>query len=150
MSRALYFAYGSNLDADQMSERCPGSQALFRARLHDHRLDFTHFSRRWQGGAADVVPHEGGVVWGVVYELSTLDLGRLDRFETGYDRLDLEVHDDADTAHPALSYTVRSKRSFRPSPAYLQKMVTWSERWDFPDPYVELLRSAGIQGPPDS
>jgi len=51
MSRLLYFAYGSNLDADQMRERCPGGLVRFRARLQAYQLGFTHYSARWRGGA---------------------------------------------------------------------------------------------------
>ena len=36
MSRTLYFAYGSNLDAEQMRERCPASRTLFRAPRHPY------------------------------------------------------------------------------------------------------------------
>ncbi len=89
-----YFAYGSNLDAEQMSERCPSSRALFRARLDGYRLDFTHLSRRWGGGAADVVLHSGEWVWGVVYALDADEVALLDRFESGYHRLHLPVRDE--------------------------------------------------------
>ena len=47
MSRVLYFAYGSNLDPEQMASRCPSARVAFLARLADHRLDFTYFSTRW-------------------------------------------------------------------------------------------------------
>ncbi len=99
MSELLYVAYGSNLDADQMRERCPGAEPRFRARLHDHRLDFTHYSRRWSGGAADVRPHASGIVWGVVSALSADHLPALDAFEGGYLRVQLEVEDDGSLHH---------------------------------------------------
>ena len=41
----LYFAYGSNLDAEQMKARCPTARPLRTARLADHRLGFTHYSK---------------------------------------------------------------------------------------------------------
>ncbi len=143
MSELLYFAYGSNLDADQMSERCPNSEPRFRARLHDHRLDFTHWSRRWSGGAADVRPHPQGVVWGVVYRLERDHLPLLDRYEGGYDRVELDVvEDDAGRVHRAISYTVRDKQRFRPSEAYIEKMLRWGEHWSFPSSYLELVQLA--------
>ncbi len=142
MSELLYFAYGSNLDADQMRERCPGAEPRFRARLHDHRLDFTHYSRRWSGGAADVRPHASGIVWGVVYALSADHLPALDAFEGGYRRVQLEVEDDGSLHHRVTSYTVREKRLFRPSDAYLEKLLRWGRRWEFPESYLALLRLA--------
>ncbi|MBW2279513.1 MAG: gamma-glutamylcyclotransferase [Deltaproteobacteria bacterium] len=140
MNLVSYFAYGSNLDADQMRERCPSSQALARARLDDHRLDFTHWSRRWRGGAADVIREPGATVWGVVYRLCTDDLERLDRFEGGYARIQVRVEDASGARHEALSYSVREKSSHAPCPAYLARMVDWGERWGLPESYLEDLR----------
>ncbi len=137
MSELLYFAYGSNLDADQMRERCPGSRMRFRARLPDHRLDFTHYSTRWSGGAADVISAQDSQVWGVVYE--GVDFALLDRFEKGYDRVVLRVLDDDDREHEVTSYSVREKSCFAPSDAYAAKILHWARRWEFPEPYLSQL-----------
>ncbi len=137
MSDLLYFAYGSNLDADQMRERSPDSRVLFRARLLHHRLDFTHYSRRWSGGAADIVPEDGGLVWGVIY--TQVDLIRLDRFEGGYERVSLEVLDDDDRLHDVVSYSVRERAQFAPSDAYLEQLLHWAKRWEFPEAYLSQL-----------
>lgn len=143
MRERLYFAYGSNLDAHQMRERCPGSEPRFRARLFDHRVDFTLHSRRWGGGAADVVRENGSLVWGVVYSLSDDDVSKLDTFERGYDKGPYHVLDDADELHETMSYTVRLKQpTLPPSEVYLNKMLTWSAHWGFPDDHVSLLRLA--------
>ena len=136
----LYFAYGSNLDREQLRERCPGSRARFRARLRDHRLDFTYYSSRWTGGAADVVPHSGEEVWGAVYELAEEDFNRLDRFERGYDRVILTVEDEHGQPRRVVSYTVREKYSFRPTRSYVQKMLRWGEHWELPPDYLARLR----------
>jgi hypothetical protein len=141
MSRVHYFAYGSNLDEAQMRARCPSSSALFPARLPHHRLEFTHFSSRWRGGAADVVPHFGGAVWGLVYALDDVDVVRLDRLEGGYDRVLLDVLDCPEAVRRVVTYTVRRKGTFRPTPVYLEKMVGSAESWSFPAEYVDYLRS---------
>ena len=135
-----YFAYGSNLDADQMRERCPSSAPLFRARLEGYRLDFTHPSRRWAGGAADVLPQVGACVWGCVYQLDPDDARLLDRFEGGYERVTLEVIDDSGLGHPVLSYTVKTKQSLRPTQVYRDKLIHWGAHWQFPEEYLERLR----------
>ena len=135
----LYFAYGSNLDARQMRERCPSSLPLCRARLQDHSLDFTYYSTRWSGGAADVVPQLTEVVWGVVYQLDAHEIALLDRYELGYDRVSLDVVDDRARIHRVTSYTVREKGKFAPSDVYLQKLLTWGQRWRFPSAYLEKL-----------
>ncbi len=136
-----YFAYGSNLDAEQMRDRCPTSRGLFRARLDGYRLDFTHLSLRWGGGAADVVPQVGECVWGVLYELASQDLTRLDRFEPGYERVLVSVRDDESSAHQALTYVVREKQILRPTQVYLEKMMRWGQHWRLPEEYLSHLSS---------
>jgi AIG2-like family len=140
-----YFAFGSNLDADQMAQRCPGSRVGFRACLLDHRIAFTYASRRWGGGAADVVPAPGHEVWGMVWELSDDDLARLDGYELGYQRCALEVIDGAGMTHTVTSYSVVAKGEHRPTQEYLDKMLRWGEHWGFPRRYLDLLRRYATQ-----
>jgi len=135
----FYFAYGSNLDALQMQERCPTSAPVFRARLHGFRLDFTHYSTRWRGGAADVVSQAGDVVWGVVYRMHEGDLDLLDHFESGYERVALEVADDDGTLHRVVSYSVLAKDSHPPSDVYIEKMLRWGRHWGLPEEYLARL-----------
>jgi gamma-glutamylcyclotransferase (GGCT)/AIG2-like uncharacterized protein YtfP len=139
--RILYFAYGSNLDVEQMEVRCPGSRPLVRARLHDHRLAFTHLSRRWGGGAADIVPEQGESVWGALYELDREHLESLDRFEGGYDSLVVRVDSEGAAPYSARTYTVRVKGEYSPTEEYLQKMLRWGSRWGLPESYLSRLRS---------
>ncbi len=77
----LYFAYGSNMDWAQMRERCPSARFVGVARLPDHRLAFTRESVHWGSGVADALRESGRKLWGVVYEITDSDVGRLDRSE---------------------------------------------------------------------
>jgi gamma-glutamylcyclotransferase (GGCT)/AIG2-like uncharacterized protein YtfP len=79
----LYFAYGSNMDAEQMKSRCPGHRVVGLAELRDHRLTFPLTSHSWGGGVASVSVAHGESVWGVVYDLTDADVAELDRYE-GY------------------------------------------------------------------
>src|SRR5436853_668250 len=79
----LYFAYGSNMDWAQMNKRCPSARFVGIAALTEHRVGFTRRSVNRGCGVADVIPEAGRKVWGVVYEVSDLDLDRLDKSE-GY------------------------------------------------------------------
>ena len=71
----LYFAYGSNMDPEQMSTRCPDSDFCGVAWLSSYRFRIN--SR----GVATVVPEEGAVVHGALWMISTRDEGRLDKYE---------------------------------------------------------------------
>lgn len=75
------FAYGSNLDEDQMGERCPSSYPTMPATLPGYRLAFQGHSRGWGGGVATVVRDPSADVVGMIYEMKIEDLKRLDRFE---------------------------------------------------------------------
>lgn len=136
---ALYFAYGSNLDAEQMRARCPTARGLGCARLPGHTLAFTHYSTRWQGGAADVVRDPGSAVWGVVYAMGPDDFQKLDHFESGYDRVEFEVNSVARGAERVTSYTVRDKGRFPPHAVYLEKMLRWGARWKLPGDYLASM-----------
>ena len=77
----LYFAYGSNLDADQMKRRCPSSRFVDIGRLENHALTFSGYSARWRGAVATIVKHRGAATPGVLYSLEPEDLDALDSFE---------------------------------------------------------------------
>jgi gamma-glutamylcyclotransferase (GGCT)/AIG2-like uncharacterized protein YtfP len=77
----LYFAYGSNMHAAQMKERCPSAKFVCRGKLPSHRLAFTLRSCSRRCGVADILRDETKEVWGVVYELLENELENLDKDE---------------------------------------------------------------------
>jgi gamma-glutamylcyclotransferase (GGCT)/AIG2-like uncharacterized protein YtfP len=80
MSNNLYLAYGSNLNLEQMAERCPGAKVLGATELRNYRLLF-------RGGHASAVatvePFKGGSVPVLVWSITPSDEAALDRYE-GY------------------------------------------------------------------
>jgi gamma-glutamylcyclotransferase len=77
----LYFAYGSNMDPEQMEQRAPGARALGPARLDEFGLSFSVYSSRWEGGAANIELDPEGHVWGVLWEIPEEAAGALDAYE---------------------------------------------------------------------
>lgn len=77
----LYFAYGSNLDEDQMLRRCPEAELVGPAMLPNHVLCFAGFSPAWRGAVASVKRLDGWRTDGLLYSLNPLDLMRLDAYE---------------------------------------------------------------------
>jgi hypothetical protein len=75
MARKLYFAYGSNLDFDQMAHRCPGAEYLGVATLPDHVLKMD------SAGFATVVPNRGSHVQGALWNLSAANEESMDGYE---------------------------------------------------------------------
>ncbi len=79
----LYIAYGSNMNIDQMSRRCPTAKVVGTAELEDWRL-------RFKGGdsfsVATVEKSKGDTVPVFVWELKPKDEESLDMYE-GFPRL---------------------------------------------------------------
>ncbi|MFN2321544.1 MAG: gamma-glutamylcyclotransferase family protein [Trueperaceae bacterium] len=148
-----YFAYGSNLDPEQMAERCPSAAFLHRALLEDFELAFTRWSTRRRCGVADVVARPGSRVWGVVYALSEDEGRTLDGFEgyapgradNWYARVEQTVAIDGDPTRPlaVATYEVveRAHEPYAPSGAYLGHLLRGAAHWGLPDGYRERLRA---------
>ena len=82
MSRKEYFAYGSNLNFEQMAYRCPEATVVGTAKLDGYELA----SRR---GYLTVLPKEGASVEGLIWSITGHDEFQLDCYEgypTFYDR----------------------------------------------------------------
>src|SRR5689334_9259933 len=74
MRQVIVFAYGSNLDDQQMRSRCASAQIEARAVLPNHALAFGGFSQRWGGAVASIVPEPGAHVEGLLYRITSPDL----------------------------------------------------------------------------
>lgn len=140
---SLYFAYGSNMDKDQMLERCPSAVLVGPATLADYRLAFTIFSPKRNCGCADIVPSVGSVVYGLLYDLTDADMQALDGFEghpVHYQRLLIRVKTEG-REMDAYSYEVVNKQNdMRPSIHYLGLLQSAATRFDFPAEYQKFLR----------
>jgi len=70
--KKIYFAYGMNMDRQDMEHTCPVSEFLGLGVLHDHRLLYKGY------GHADVVPAEIRAVPVAIFEISESDEAHLD------------------------------------------------------------------------
>jgi len=155
----LYFAYGSNLDLDQMRARAPNARVVGLGLLRDYRLTFPLRSLRWGGGAAGVTHAHGGMVWGVLYELSHDDLASLDAHEgwhgpgnhhNTYDRdlatVELTRPDDGSVPRRvrATTYFARNLNPTPPTREYLDTMLRGARHHRLPPEYVEWLETIEV------
>ena len=143
-----YFAYGSNMDPDQIGGRCPSARLVGPARLIDFRLAFTRESKvTFPGsGVADVVPAPGSVVWGAVYSMTEADLEALDRLEgagTAYAREEVDVVDADGRIITAFTYVVirKSEHEIRPSAEYMERVIAGARACGLSRDHIELLNS---------
>ena len=155
----FYFAYGSNLDVQQMTRRCPGATVVGLGELRDHRLTFPLTSHDWDGGVASVAVAHGESVWGVIYELSDADLASLDHYEgcvgpgnqhNVYDRETISVQlvraDDGSFPRRlrAWIYLARPSNPSRPSRRYLDAILAGARHHKLPDDYIVKLAATPV------
>lgn len=77
---SLYFAYGSNINLEQMAHRCPDAQVAGPVKLEGWELLFRG------SGVATIGPKEGAAVHGLLWQLTPDCERSLDRYE-GYPHL---------------------------------------------------------------
>lgn len=87
----LYFAYGSNLNIEQMAQRCPNARPLSVVNLKGYALTFCH------SGVATIVPSKEtdsvpGVIWRITDNCET-SLDQYEGYPHLYDKNQVIVHD---------------------------------------------------------
>ena len=136
---SLYFAYGSNMNVEQMRRRIPDARVVGRAVLKGWRV----VERLY----ADIEKSSGGRVYGVLYLLSAKEMRRLDTFEgypRAYDCGKVIVHAEMMGSRsvryrvPAYTYFMtpekrkeRDGRSYPPS--YLETCSAGARHWGIPN-----------------
>ena len=79
MKESYYFAYGSNMNLDQMAYRCPAASVVEKVKLEGYRLTFCG---RGKGcGVATILPEEGSRVEGVLWKITPECEKSLDFYE---------------------------------------------------------------------
>ena len=104
MSRKEYFAYGSNLNFEQMAYRCPEAAVVGIAKLDGYELAF----RR---GYLTILPKEDASVEGLIWSITDHDESQLDCYEgypTFYDKETVTVTDADGTPHEIMVYTMNA------------------------------------------
>ncbi len=139
-----YFAYGSNMDAEQMARRCPNAYRCVRARLDGRRFVIN------RGGYATVVPAADGKVHGVLWKVSGSDLRQLDRYEGTaagyYARETVTVEAAGGDRVSCLVYVAAGPESGSPKAGYLERVVEAGRRQGLPDEYLRSLGSWRMGG----
>lgn len=134
----------------QMKDRCPSARFVGAATLSDYRLAFSRRSLTRGCGVADAVSTAGGRVWGVLYEISDLDIVQLDTSEghrpgrdrNSYWRRRCTVLMDGDEKQPRTAFTYFADPEPNPplpSQAYKELIVSGARRWNLPSDYIDEL-----------
>jgi gamma-glutamylcyclotransferase len=137
-----YFAYGSNMNWEQMQRRCPSSRFMCVARLPGYRFAIGRHSRLRKCGTANIFLEPQAEVWGVVYEISDHDFALLDRYEDGYERAKVHVYainDGLDPIEAIVYIAPREEQIPPPNAEYKRLMLEGAKHWKLPAAYAALL-----------
>ena len=139
MEENLYFAYGSNLDLEQMAQRCPDAEIVGPVRLENYELRFRG------SGFATVAPKKGSTVHGLVWKITPNCEQSLDRYEgypRHYTKETVTVKDAAGAEIPVMVYIMAEpycRQPALPSPYYYRVIQRGFEANGLP---VESLQAA--------
>ena len=113
-----------------MGERCPDSKPRLTATLPNYKLVFTGWSRQWRGGVATIKPFRDERVRGAIYEVTEVCLRRLDKYEAGYNRLNVTVFDEDSEPIQAVTYVKTGQQeNSQPSKEYLTVIQQGLRDW---------------------
>jgi len=148
----IYFAFGSNMDPQQMKERCPSHKVRGRGCLPNFELCFPRRSPKRKCATAGFASAAGKVVWGVLYELDERDTASLHRAE-GYvpgraaeeNRHNLEeiqVRLDSVNGATVAAFTYVAypdELETAPSAEYLDHLISGAQHHGLPEAYLVRL-----------
>ena len=117
MENTLYFAYGSNINLDQMAYRCPDAQVVGPVTLENYELLFR------RGGFATIAPKEGESVTGLLWSITPGCERSLDRYEgypRFYDKRMVTVRDSEGRSLSVMAYIMdeRFREPMLPTESY--------------------------------
>jgi hypothetical protein len=141
---ALYAAYGSNMDPEQMLLRCPHSPQRGTGWLEGWRLTFGGEDIGWDGALATVVEEHGARVFVVLYDVFETDEKELDNWDgvtLGYYRKAKVRVQTLDGDMLAWLYVLNFYEGGLPSARTIGILADAAEKAGAPADYVAAMRA---------
>lgn len=138
LNRYLYFAYGSNMDEEQMEVRCPGAEVVEKMTLRDFRFVLD------ESGVATIIPEKGARVEGLLWMITPQNLQALDRYEGvahgcyRRERIEIETQKVSGTAIVYISN--RPVGPVWERSGYMQRIIRAAEDHGFSEEYIAELK----------
>jgi len=145
MDMIRYFAYGSNMLAQQLQARCKSARTTGVARVTGYRLAFSKSSKDGSGKAT-LVADAAEQVFGVVFDIGNEDVSELDRIEgrgKGYERIEMAAQTLPDGRPMTVTTYIAQLDSLDaalcPYDWYLQLVLRGADQNRLPDYYLTRL-----------
>jgi len=124
-----------------------GSEKPRIARLQGYEVVFNLL-----GGDGEIyanIAQSSDIVIGMLYRCGSDAMAMLDRYEAGYDRVEVSVFDEEGNELEAIAYIARSDciaPQGQPSDAYLQKILQGARSHSLPIEYIQSIESRARGG----
>ena len=136
-NRYVYFAYGSNMDEQQMGCRCPDARLLGNIRLQGYRFALD------AAGVATILPSQAHCVEGLLWSVSPSDVRNLDKYEgvaAGCYRKEYIPVDAYASGQMALVYiSERPANAGQLRPHYMERILLAAKNHGLSDAYIQEL-----------
>lgn len=145
------FAYGSNMPAARLRERCPSARAIGIAELPGHELRWNKRSSDGSG-KCDIVVSDAASVFGVLYEIANDEKHDLDRAEGlgfGYEEIEIEVNCGGERVTAKAYRATDTDTALRPYTWYRGLVIAGAKEHGLPAPYIAGLESVAADQDPD-
>tara|TARA_B100001996_G_scaffold260166_1_gene202470 strand:- start:433 stop:876 length:444 start_codon:yes stop_codon:yes gene_type:complete len=122
----LYFAYGSNLNHEQMKNRCSGAKYIKKHILKGYILCFSHKTNQSVYGHANIIKNKKSEVQGALWNITKDDEKELD----GYEGVDYNYYQKeyfSFNGKKVLVYVQKIYYLQKPSSAYFHTIVNGYE-----------------------
>jgi cation transport regulator ChaC len=155
-----YFAYGSNMDKDDLDAWCRAkskpeisSAGASPAVLRDFRLCFNYYAESRGGGAANIMESLGDRVCGLLLKITETDLGVIRTKEvwpSHYREIEIDVETLTGIVIPNVKTfkvvkALERPRHQPPTRHYMELIIRAARRYRFPAEYVEYLESIEVK-----
>lgn len=151
--RFVTFAYGSNMPAARLRERCPSARAIGIAELPGHELRWHKVSKKDGSGKCDIVASSADVsVLGVLYEIANGEKRALDNAEglgAGYEEIEIEVLCGGDPVTAKAYRATDIDPALRPYTWYRAFVIAGAKEHGLPMSYIAGLEAVLADQDPD-
>ena len=143
-----YFAYGSNLIFERITERLGKVKFLGAASIENWCLRFNKLGADGSG-KCNIIESQGEFVHGILYKISPRQKEKLDEFERGYKTICLQIP----LLGNCFSYTaieIADDRVHAPYDWYRELVLLGATRCGFPPSYIAMLEKQKSTKDPDN
>ena len=151
----LYFAYGSNMDKEDLDIWCKKFSfspikfiSIKKAILWGFKLTFNYLSPSRGYGAANLMPSKNDHIEGILCEINEEDFKKISGKEGTpyfYEEIKITVEADGKKIENASSFkAVRSREENRhvpPKKSYMDLIINNAKKYGFSPEYIEFLES---------